>query len=233
MVTRMGRLKVQAVLVALVLAVAGAGAAAAATAEGALSSDQLVYAGAQVGMQVDVNGEAAMQLLGGALDAALEVATQQADAMVKAGAPPQLAMAKMAAPLAGQLKDAIKSVSRVAAVVMKPGAGAKGEDIRSYYLGMMTKRGWTSVVTVQGGSEGNVAVLMAPGAKGLFAMVQEKEELIVAMITTTAPLGDLLEQVIRAGGGLAAQAMMMKGAGFGGPPAPAAPAPAEPEEAED
>ena len=44
--------------------------------------------------------------------------------------------------------------------------------------------------------------LLAPCAKGIFAAVRPNQrELIVALITTNEPIGDLLAQVVRAGGG--------------------------------
>ena len=44
--------------------------------------------------------------------------------------------------------------------------------------------------------------MIAPSAKGVFAAVRPNQrELIVALITTSEPIGDLLAQVVRAGGG--------------------------------
>jgi len=44
--------------------------------------------------------------------------------------------------------------------------------------------------------------MIAPSAKGIFAAIRPNQrELIVALITTNEPIGDLLAQVVRAGGG--------------------------------
>jgi len=199
-----------AVLLVLAAAFAATAAAAAPAAESAvpLTTDQLMYEGASVEMQVDVNGEAAMQLLGGLLDAVAEIAQEQGAAMAQAGPVPPHVVA-MAQPLIEPTKEAIKSVSRVAFVVMKPGESVDAGEAMAYYNGLMTSRGWTPMVTLRAEGEAHIILLLAPGAKGVFAAVLPKgDEMIVAMIATTKPLGDLVAEVVRAAGGPALKSML-------------------------
>jgi hypothetical protein len=220
--------------VLLVLAAASAATAAtappAANSEAPLTTDQLIYENTSIEVQVDVNGEAAMQLLGGLIDAVAEVAQQQGAAMAQAGpVPPEVA--KMAQPLIEPAKEAIKSVSRVSVLVMRPSEPVNIEQAMTYYHGLMTSRGWTPMVTVRAKDEARILVLLAPGAKGVFAAVLPTgDEMVVAMIATTKPLGDLLAEVVRAAGGPALQGMLAMRAGAAAHPQSAPPAP-EPEPA--
>ena len=203
--------------VLLVLAAASAATAAsaapAAKSEAPLTTDQLMYEGASIEMQVDVNGEAVMQLLGGLLDAVAEIAQEQGAAMAKAGpVPPEVA--KMAQPLIEPTKEAVKSVTRVSLLVMKPGESVNAEEAMTYYHGLMTSRGWTPMVTIRAEDEARILVLLAPGGKGVFAAVLPKgDEMIVAMIATTKPLGDLVAEIVRSAGGPALQGMLAMRAG--------------------
>jgi len=219
----------------LVLAAASAATAATAppAAESAvpLTTDQLMYEGASVEMQVDVNGEAAMQLLGGLLDAVAEIAHEQGAAMAAmaftstrqavpadkaehsvgsvAQGSPVLLIEKMAQPLIDPAKEAIKSVTRVSVLVMKPGESVNAEEAMTYYHGLMTSRGWIPMVTIRAEDDARILVLLAPGAKGVFAAVLPTgDEMVVAMVATTKPLGDLVAEIVRAAGGQALLGML-------------------------
>lgn len=218
-----------AVLVAAAIAISVSAAVAAPPADAPLTTDHLLLDGVQVEVQVDVNGEAAAQLLGDLLDAVAEVAQEQAAVAVEAGAgpvPPHIAA--IATPLIEPAKNVIKSITRVSVVVMKPGESANRAEIADYYAALMAGRGWTPMVTVRAEGDTQVRVLTAPGGKGIFANVVESDEVVVAMITTTEPLGDLLAQIVRAGGGHALQGLMMQAAKSRPAPPPPADAEAEP-----
>jgi hypothetical protein len=214
---------------AVVCAVPAAAAAPPAPAAGLpLTANQLVYEGAKVTMQVDVNGEAAVQLVGGLLDAAAEVAHQQAGALQSMG--PQAGRLAMLAPMIEPAKEIIKSVSRVTAYIMQPAGTVDGNRVVGHYSDMMTSRGWTPMVTVHAENQVNVAILVAPGAKGVFAAVAPQGgELVVAMVTTTRPIGEMLGDLVRAAGGPAAHMALMGMMQQHAPPPPAPPA-QEPEE---
>jgi hypothetical protein len=93
--------------------------ATAACAQGApVTAEQLVYQGADVQTQVDVNGVAAVQLVGGLLDA---VAAQVKN--MPPGAGPQdgpMAMLPAILPMVDPARDAIKSMQQFTVVVLKP-----------------------------------------------------------------------------------------------------------------
>lgn len=188
--------------VILVMAAAGvlspAALAASPGAEG-LTTEQLALKGATVKFQVDVNGEAAMQLVGGVLDAAVEVAQQQAAAGGEGGPMAQMAMAE---PFIGPAKDLLKSLSRVTVVVMQ--AGAEPKDVVAHYGDMMIARGWSPLVTTRAITGQDAAVYLAPGGKGIFVVARPQgQEVIVALVTTRQSIGDLLGEIVRAGGGKA------------------------------
>ncbi len=191
---------------ALICAMLVAGAAAVAgtdPGQGELSSEELVYEGAPIEVAIDVNGEAAVQLIGGVLDAAADVVQDQVSAIargeVEAAGP--FGQAAMAEPLIGPAKDVIKSITRVTVLVMEPEQAPPGDEVVAYYHGLMTARGWTPMLTVRTDGGENIAVLLAPGGKGLFGVIRPgDDELIVGLITTREPLGDLLAQIVRAGG---------------------------------
>jgi hypothetical protein len=221
---------------AVLLVLAAASAATAATAvpaaksEAPLTTDQLIYKDTSIEVQVDVNGEAAMQLLGGLLDAVAEIAQEQGAAMAQAGpVPPHVA--EMAQPLIEPAKEAIKSVSRVSVLVMKPGQSVNIEEAMTYYHGLMTSRGWTPMVTIRAEDDARILVLLAPGGKGVFgAVIPTGDEMVVAMIATTKPLGDLVAEIVRAAGGPALQGMLAMRASAAAHAQSAPPAP-EPEPA--
>jgi hypothetical protein len=188
---------------AAVLAIAGLAVAASASAE-TLTIDDLKYEGAAVEVEVDVNGEAAVMLIGGVLDEAARTAQEQ----IAAGGnlPPQVAMAE---PMLEPATQMIKSLSRVSAVIMKTDESAAGLDVIDHYGGKMSPRGWTQLATVRTGKGENILAMLAPGGKGVFIAVRPNgRELIVALITTQEPIGDLLAQVVRAGGGQALSQIM-------------------------
>ena len=190
-------------LICAMLAASAAAVAGTDAGQGELSSEELVYEGAPIEVAIDVNGEAAVQLIGGVLDAAADVVQEQVSAIargeVEAAGP--FGQAAMAEPLIGPAKDVIKSVTRVTLLVMKPDQAPPGDEVVAYYHDLMTTRGWTPMVTVRADGGENIAVLLAPGGKGLFGVIRPGgHELIVGLITTREPLGDLLAQIVRAGG---------------------------------
>lgn len=220
-----------AVLVAAAIAISASAAVAASPtdADAPLTTDHLILDGVPVEVQVDVNGEAAAQLLGDLLDAVADVAQEQAAVAMEAGGgpvPPHVAA--IATPLIEPAKNVLKSITRVSVVVMKPGESANPAEIADYYKALMTGRGWTPMVTVRAEDGEHVLVLTAPGGKGIFANVVERNEVVVAMMTTTEPLGNLLAEIVRAGGGHALQGLMAQAAKSRPAPPPPAETPAEP-----
>jgi hypothetical protein len=108
----------------------------------------------------------------------------------------------MAQPFIGPANDAVKSLSRVIALVMKTDDSAAKLHVAAHYGTMMTNRGWSPLATVRTDNGQNVLVMIAPSAKGIFASIRPNQrELIVALVTTSEPIGDLLAQVVRARGG--------------------------------
>jgi len=191
--------------VALGLLASAVGAFAAPT-QGGVTTEQLIYQGAAVAVQVDVNGAAAVQLIGDSLDAVASAAKEQAAALAQAGTEGpgggKAAMISAALPLIDPAKEAIKSLTRAALVVMKPSEKTSGEAVSSYYNQLMTGQGWSPLMTVKAENAQRITVMLAPEAKGLFLMVQQKEELVVGMVTTSQPIGQLIGQIVRAGGGV-------------------------------
>ena len=187
-----------AFLAAAVLAASAAVAAPLPAADAPLTTDHLIYQDTDIEVQVDVNGEAAVQLIGGLLDALAETAHEQAALIGEGGAgpvPPHVAA--IAAPLIEPAKNVIKSITRVSVLVMKPGDSINPDEAATYYHDLMTSRGWTPMIRVR--SKGEERVLVN---------VVESNEMVVAMVATTEPLGDLLAQVVRAGGGQVLQGIM-------------------------
>ena len=221
----MRRTEVLVVVLALAVALAGQGLAAAQEVAG-ITADQLVYQGAEVKTRVDVNGAAAVQLIGGALDAAAAAAKQQAKAMAEAGgkgAEGPMAMLPALLPIIEPAKEAIKSLNQVSFVAMKPQGKIDGAQFLKYYRGVMS--GWSPLVTVQDADGTTVCVMLAPEAKGIFFAVSGNNELLSGLVTTSKPLGDLIGQIIQSGGGsLPAILSQMGRRGPSGPP-PAPPAP--------
>ncbi|MFB3881054.1 MAG: hypothetical protein ACE149_07305 [Armatimonadota bacterium] len=197
----MGTQRMRWMVVPLVMAVAGlclSAAVAAPPAEAGLSAEQLVPQGATVKFQVDVNGEAAMQLVGGMLDAAAEAVKEAA----ASGQGERMGQLAMAAPFIAPAKDLVKSVCRVTAVVMQAPPDSKG--VINQYETMMATRHWTMLATTRAITGQDAAVYLAPGGKGVFLAVRpDAQQLIVALVTTREPIGDLLGQIVRAGGGKA------------------------------
>lgn len=220
---------VRMLAVVLALAVATASAAAAAGAE--IASDQLVYQGVEVKTQVDVNGEAAMQLIGGILDAAAAQAQEQAKAMKESGKPAEgpLAMLPAVAPMVDPAKEAIKSLSRVTILVMRAKGPVEGADFLAYYSGLLSPFGWSPLLTVRDQGNTTVSIMLAREAKGLFFAVNGKNEMVVGLVTTTKPLGELLGQIASAGGGSLPAILSLRSMGQKKAEAPAPPAPPTPE----
>jgi hypothetical protein len=188
---------------------------------------ELVYQGATVKMQVDVNGAAAVELVGGLLDAAAAAVEGQAKAMPKPEANLQGPAAKMmmVAPMVGPARDLIKSLDRVTVLQMAAAGPVAGEAFIAHYQGLMQSRGWTPLVTVRGQGMPAVATLVAPEGKGIFVAVSPGgDQLIVAVLTMTRPIGELVGQLAEAGQGAMPQLMAMMNH-----PKPAPPAEPEPE----
>lgn len=189
----------------------------------------LVYQGATVKTQVDVNGAAAVQLVGGLLDAAAAAVEEQAKAMSLAGpgaAPPQghAAEIAMVAPMVGPARDIIKSLDRVTVLQMAASGPIAGEDFISYYQGRMQGLGWIPLITVRGQGMPVVATMIGPEGKGIFAAVNPGgTDIIVALLTTSRPIGDLVGQLAAAGQGAMPQLMAMMNRPKAAPPAPPAP----------
>ncbi len=210
--------------VATLLAVAGATPAMAA--EGGLATEKLIYQGAEVETQVDVNGAAAVALVGGAVDAIAAQSQEAAKAMQsQGGGGGRMAMLPMVVPMIEPAKEAIKSLERITVLVMKPKDEVNTEEFISYYSGLMTPQGWSPLVTVRDKDKTAVVMMIAPEAKGFFFAVNDRNEIVSGLITTTRPIGDILGQLINASGG----AMPMILSQLNRPkPTPPPPAPAKP-----
>lgn len=177
------------------------------------AAEEFVYPGATVETRIDVNGVAAMQLAGGAIDAltaqiqarmeAARAAEAAAAAAQGAGAQAQRAAAeaqRAAAQAIEQARDALKSLTGVKVLIMTPKAAPKADEFVKHYHGMMTPHGWTSLVTVQSDEDGDaVMVMLGPAGKGLFAAVGDKEDIVTAVITTSMPIGDLIGTIMKSG----------------------------------
>jgi hypothetical protein len=194
--------------------------ALAAGAEGSVSTDQLIYKGASVKTQVDVNGAAAIALVGNALDAIAAQVEEQAKSG-KAGEGP-MAMLPMVAPMIGPAKDVIKSLERITVLVMAPKGKVQTDQFVAYYSNLMGARGWSPFIAVKDQDGTGVAALLAPEAKGVFLAVNNKSEMIVALITTSKPMGELIGQVASASGGAWPALISSMGKGKPAPKAEAA-----------
>jgi hypothetical protein len=180
----------------------------------ALTAEQLVYPGASVETRIDVNGEAAMALAGGAVDAlaaqvqarmeAARAAEAAAAAAQGAGAQAQRAAAeaqRAAAQAIEQARDALKSLQTVKVVVMETKEAVKASDFLSHYQGLLGSRGWTPLVTVQSDKEDNsvVMVMLGPAGKGLLGAVHDDNDIVIAMLITEKPLGELIGMLTKGG----------------------------------
>ncbi len=198
------RLGLLAGALVLALLAAGAGLAAPTTlGEGPVQVEKLIYQGAAIDTQIDVNGEAAVMLVGSALDALAAQAEEQVKAMQASGNPPMpgpMAKLSLVAPMIGPAKDAIKSLQHITVLVMKPKAPAQPDQFIAYYRGLMSPLGWSPFVTVKDKDGTGISALLAPEAKGVFVAISDKDEMIVAMVTTGRPLGDIIGQVVSSGG---------------------------------
>ena len=200
-VNRLGLLAGVLVL-ALLTAVAGS-AAPATPGEGPVPVEKLVYQGAAIDTQIDVNGEAAVALIGSALDALAAQAEEQVKAMQASGNAPMpgpMAKLSLVAPMIGPAKDAIKSLQHVTVLVMKPKGPAQPDQFIAYYRGLMSPLGWSPFITVKDKDGTGICAMLAPEAKGVFVAVNSKNEMVVALVTTGRPLGDIIGQVVGSGG---------------------------------
>jgi hypothetical protein len=197
---------------------------------GVLTASDLIYQGATIKTQVDVNGAAAVQLVGGILDAATAAVEAQANAAAQSGAPqpPEDVQMKLAmvAPVLGPARDIIKSLDQITVLMMAPQGEVSGDAFISHYQDMMLGRGWVPLMTVRGQGMPAIASMMAPEGKGVFlaAYLSPGDDTIaVALITTTKPIGDLLGQLASAGQGVMPHIMAMMQRPKPVPPPPPAP----------
>jgi len=220
------------VVAVLSLSSAAGFAAVPAEASAAPPVESLVYQGAEVQTQVDVNGAAAVMLIGKALDTIAAQTQKQMAAMQAAPAGTQLAalqgkasVISAALPMIDPVKEAIKSLEHITILIMKPGAEVNAADFMKFYSGSMSAQGWTSLISVRDKSGPAVVTMLAPEAKGIFLAVNDKRQLLVAFVTTTHPIGDLISQVIQAGGDafpqVMGQLMTRRAVPVEEPPAPA------------
>ena len=205
-----------------VLVVSGALATAACAQGAPMTAAQLVYEGADVDTQVDVNGVAAMQLVGGMLDAIVA----QAKNLPPGGGPQDGPMAMLPAvmPMLDPARDAIKSLQQITVVVMKPKQAFEPKAFAKHYSDLMSGQGWSPLATVVDKDGTAVVTMIAPEAKGVFFAVNDKSEVVAGLITTSKPIGDLLGQVVQAGGGSLPMLLQHMGRPEGPPPAPQKPA---------
>ena len=196
-----------------------------------LTASELVYLGTSVQTQVDVNGAAAVALLGSALDGLVSAAQEQAKTQASGGAPalPIPPQAWAALPMLGPVRDVIKSVSHITVLVMSPAKPVPSAQFLRHYGSLLTPRGWTSLVTVQDGHGPAVLAMVAPEGKGIFLGVNDRKQLVTALVTTERPLGEMIGQIMQAATSAAPSLVstMMRGK-FGGPPPPPAAAAAPP-----
>ena len=215
-------------LCVVVLLAAVCAASAAWAAEGGVATEKLIYQGAAVETQVDVNGVAAVQLVGGALDAIAAQAQEAAKAMQAQGGPKATegpaAMLPAVLPMIEPAKEAIKSLERITVLVMKPKQEVKTDEFISYYTGLMTPLGWSPLMTVRDKDKTAVVLMIAPEAKGVFFAVNDQKQMVSGIIATTKPIGELLGQVINAGSGAWPMIMSQLNAPRRTPQPPAAPA---------
>ena len=213
--------------VVVLLAVVCAGCRASA-ADSGVPTDKLIYQGATVETQVDVNGVAAVQLVGGALDAIAAQAQEAAKAMQAQGGPKAaegpLAMLPAVLPMIEPVKEAIKSLDRITVLVMKPKQEVKTDEFISYYTGLMTPLGWSPLMTVRDKDKTAVVMMIAPEARGVFFAVNDQKQMVCGIVATTKPIGELLGQVINAGSGAWPMIMSQINRPKPAPHPPAAPA---------
>ncbi len=167
--------------------------------------DSLVYQGAEVQTQVDVNGAAAMVLLGKGLDSLSAQAQKQAAALQSAGnlrpgERAKLAVAQAVLPILEPTKETLKSLDHLTFVLLQPKAPVSAADFTKFYAGCLASQGWSSLFSLQDKSGTAVVSYMAPEGRGVFFAVNQPSTIVVALVTTTRPIGDLLNQIIDAGG---------------------------------
>jgi hypothetical protein len=216
-------------VVALLLAVAVPALAQPAGEPGSsdVSASDLVLTGATVETQVDVNGAAAVSLIGGALDALVTTAQEQAKAAQEAAGgalPPEALIALQAAqPVLEPVRDALKSFTRATIIEMKVAKPVPQAQFLRHYQTVMAPHGWTSLITIQDG-DSTVLAMLGPQGKGLFGAVADAKSVTVAMVTTSRPLGDLLGQLVTASGksmpAVMGAVMKAKAQAHSGAPAP-------------
>ena len=166
------------------------------------------------------------------MDAVAETAHKLIGAVKQAGSAPRggmmgimpAEMLSMVEPLIDPAKEALKSVERVAFAAIKAGKSVRAEEVLNYYRERMSGRGWSLLATVRGNG-GGLLLMAAPEGKGVFGVFPEGQQVVVGLMTTSAPVGDLLGQIVRAGAEplLKMLPMAMKvGAAFRAPPEPLA-----------
>lgn len=186
----------------LVVLAATLGAAPGAVAAERVAAQQLVYQGAVVETQVEVNGVAAVQLVGGAIDA-LAAQAQEAAKQIQAqgAASGRAAHLQAVLPMIEPAREAIKSLDQITLVIMKPQGEVGTEEFISHYSGLMTAQNWTPLMTVRDKDRAVVVMMMAPEAKGVFFAVNDKKALVSGLVTTSQPMGEVLAKLINSAGG--------------------------------
>lgn len=173
-----------------------------------ITSAALAYSGLPITYQMDLNGQDVLLLIGGMVES-LAAAAHQQIATFNQQAAPNVANQKTKETLAQvkptiePIKQALTSISHVAFVQMQPNEDIKFDELIGAYQGMMSKNGWSVTMLARDvRAAGGGLVMMAPESKGLLGVFQpgKSQPVIVALVTTTAPLGDLLAQVAQAGG---------------------------------
>jgi len=166
-----------------------------------LSADQLVYPGARVETQIEVNGAGAVQLLGGVLDAAAASIEDNAKGRERVPAGTGSVHPAAMQSLIVSAKDAIESVLGVTVVVMTPRSLVPGHEFVKHYRDIMSPRGWLPLATVTSERGPSVVAMLAPGGKGVFATVNDGRQITAGMVITSKPLGDLIAGIVQAGHG--------------------------------
>jgi hypothetical protein len=196
-----------AVCAVLLAGVSGACAAEpAAQAEAApVAAQSLIFPRAKVQTSVEVYGAAAVQLVGGALDAAAAAVEEQLKALQASGADSESADLLKLVGLVGPAKDIAKSLDHMTVLVMQVPQTVTDDAFIDYYLSRLQKQNWQPLMVMRGGdpSAPSIVALVAPEGKGvlgaLVAPGKEGRTMAAVMVTTKRPIDDLLAQLVVAG----------------------------------
>ncbi len=103
-------------------------------------------------------------------------------------------------PILEPTKETLKSLDHITFVVMHPPSPVTAADFTKFYSGCLAAQGWSSLFSLQDKSGPAIVSYLAPEGRGLFFAVNQPSTILVALLTTTRPIGDLLNQIIDAGG---------------------------------